>query len=186
MALTIGNRYGGYKAVEKLHSDRYAVECVYCKRIYNLKENSAINNVDGCKRCSVSKKSMETLNDLIEKSRSGGTWHWTILEPVKILRSPLGVIKVECQCSCGTRRYVWASTLKKGGSKSCGRGKHDSSIINNCAMLQPVGLPIDGVVECRCQCDRICFRTLSELRRGVRGLCDYCLSDKISNRKTNE
>ena len=179
MALTIGNIYGGYKAMEKLHSDRYAVECVHCKKLYNLKETGIWKNTKGCNRCSRHNKSLDYLDDIVQLSRSGGTWHWRILEPVKIRRTQLGVMKVECQCSCGTRRFVWVSALKNGGSKSCGRGKHESGIVNNCTMLEIVGLPVDGVVECRCDCERICFRTLSELRRGARGLCDYCLSDKI-------
>ena len=49
---------------------------------------------------------------------------WQVLE--KVRRRPVGLY-YQCQCDCGTKRFVWGLRLQRGLSRSCGCVRKESS-----------------------------------------------------------
>ena len=63
---------------------------------------------------------------------------WTVLD--NYILTPKGSKKWLCQCSCGTQRYVLESSLRYGGSLSCGCAREE----NARQAINTIGL--DGVL----------------------------------------
>ena len=127
---------------------------------------------------------------------------WTVLD--NYILTPKGSKKWLCQCSCGTQRYVLESSLRYGGSLSCGCAREENA-------RQAIAYEITGrtfgeltVISkaetqrknggiwwtCRCSCGNICDVPATLLINGRKTHCgcrtvkDYYSVD-ISGKKFN-
>ena len=95
-----------------------------------------------------------------------------------------GERKWRCRCDCGTERYVLESSLKYGGSKSCGCLRRERAYEANAydllgktfGDLTVVGRSKKrnkrgGYWTCRCRCGYTCDATASDLISGKKTHC---------------
>lgn len=107
---------------------------------------------------------------------------WTVLGD--FVTTPKGERKWRCRCDCGTERYVLESSLKYGGSKSCGCLRRERAYEANAydllgktfGDLTVVGRSKKrnkrgGYWTCRCCCGYTCDATASDLISGKKTHC---------------
>jgi hypothetical protein len=116
--LTIGNRYGKLKVIDKVDVNRSLCicDCGNKRIVYNKYLRNGTTTSCGCVAI--------VRNDLTGKRFDS----WTVLKE-------LGHNRVICRCDCGTEREIYKSNLLKGSTHSCGCASFDRKGLNSEALL---------------------------------------------------
>lgn len=187
----IGNNYGRLTVISegaRQGSDRYWLcQCICGNSKYIIGKNLRDGKTKSCgclQRESVSNREFDNLD-----GKSFG--RWLVLDQWKIEENK-GRVWL-CKCTCGTVRFVQASLLKSGDSKSCGclNRDHVSEAVKlnligkkfgRWTVLEEAGrTPTSSVLWlCRCECGTEKVVSGNSLRNGRSKSCGCYKLDRIT------
>ena len=177
-----GMRFGHWEVIKYDHTNEHRIKYFLCKcdcgTIRPVRAPALLNGTSTS--CSKTCSMFPSIGDKFGE--------WTVLK-----RDPSQPRNVICQCSCGTIKSIWASSLKTGASKSCGclksrltKKRNEDNAKTHIGEKYGLLTILDCVVKdekyyyhCKCDCGNECDVWGQRLFRGETSSCG-CINSKAN------